>query len=334
MQNRPLSSRGGIGLQTPVQVADRPITQQGLSGIRTGATGTSSGRGPQRQFQDKSYFMGVLRSKMSELTSEISQMRSQINAATEEQSTFLAYDKRVKETAAELTELQSKLADYNLLVDKMNTDTEVILIQQEAQELSSQNETDSKEVDALFEEKQNRVSNIQRLEQELEQEGHMADNLVSAMKPKLRDRYIELKNQNNEYQVALEKMNQELDSLNARKTMLEDEVAISALKREALSIYENLRDLEQRRDELMDEESNRGTPAQERERLLAQVKDDNAEIAIMEQQISELTDQMSRLHDEGIQLDTDLEENQSEKSVKYRDLKKREENMDSVRKSF
>ena len=50
----------------------------------------------------------------------------------------------------------------------------------------------------------------------------------------------------------------------------------------------------------------------------------------MEQQISELTDQMSRLHDEGIQLETDLEENQSEKSVKYRDLKKREENMDSV----
>ena len=136
MQNRPLSSRGGIGLQTPVQVADRPITQQGLSGIRTGATGTSSGRGPQRQFQDKSYFMGVLRSKMSELTSEISQMRGQINAATEEQSTFLAYDKRVKETASELTELQSKLADYNLLVDKINTDTEVILIQQEAQELA------------------------------------------------------------------------------------------------------------------------------------------------------------------------------------------------------
>merc|ERR1712012_843029 len=54
----------------------------------------------------------------------------------------------------------------------------------------------------------------------------------------------------------------------------------------------------------------------------------------MEQQISELTDQMSRLRDEGIQLDTDLEENQSEKSVKYRDLKKREENMDSFMTTF
>jgi intraflagellar transport protein 74 len=46
-------------------------------------------------------------------------------AATDEQSTFLAYEKRVKEAAAELTEQQAKLADYNLLVDKLNTDTEV-----------------------------------------------------------------------------------------------------------------------------------------------------------------------------------------------------------------
>ena len=38
----------GIGLQTPVAVADRPVTQQGLSGMRTG-----TGKGPQRQYQDK-----------------------------------------------------------------------------------------------------------------------------------------------------------------------------------------------------------------------------------------------------------------------------------------
>ena len=138
---------------------------------------------------------------MSELTSEINSMRGQISSATEEQSTFLAYDKRVKETASELTNLQSQLADYNLLVDKMNTDTEVILVQQEAQEMVGQNESDSREVENLFAEKQDRMAQIQRLEQELEQEGHMADNLVSAMKPKLRDRYIELKNQNTEYQV-------------------------------------------------------------------------------------------------------------------------------------
>ena len=50
----------------------------------------------------------------------------------------------------------------------------------------------------------------------------------------------------------------------------------------------------------------------------------------MEQQISDLTDQMSRINDERTQLDQDLEENQSERNVKYRDLRKREETMDQV----
>jgi myosin heavy subunit len=129
---------------------------------------------------------------------------------------------------------------------------------------------------------------------------------------------------------TLEKMNQELDSLNSRKAMLEDEVAISALKREALTLYDNLRDLEQKRDELVDEENNRGTPAQERERLLSQVKEDNAEIATMEQQITEINEQSARLQDENTQLDQDMDENQSERNIKYRDLRKREETMDQV----
>ena len=37
----------------------------------------------------------------------------------------------------------------------------------------------------------------------------------------------------------------------------------------------------------------RGTPAQERERLLQQVKDDNAEISTMERQITEMQDKVS-----------------------------------------
>ena len=41
--------------------------------------------------------MGILRSKMSELTAELGKMRSEMSAATDEQSTFLAYDKRIVE---------------------------------------------------------------------------------------------------------------------------------------------------------------------------------------------------------------------------------------------
>jgi len=69
----------------------------------------------------------------------------------------------------------------------------------------------------------------------------------------------------------LERMNQELDTLNSRKAVLDDEVAISSTKKEALGLYDNLRDIEKKYEDLVNEEKNRGTPAQERERLLNQV---------------------------------------------------------------
>ena len=46
------------------------------------------------------------------------------------------------------------LADYNLLVDKLNTDAEQTEIKSEVAELKTQNESESRDVDAIFAEKQ------------------------------------------------------------------------------------------------------------------------------------------------------------------------------------
>ena len=64
-----------------------------------------------------------------------------------------------------------------------------------------------------------RRGQIERFEEEIEQERNMADNLVSAMQPGLRERYLELKNRNVRYQTDLEEMNQALDALNSKKIM-------------------------------------------------------------------------------------------------------------------
>lgn len=47
--------------------------------------------------------MGLLRMKISELNAEINKLSKEIESYTQEQSTFLIYDKRVKEMASELT---------------------------------------------------------------------------------------------------------------------------------------------------------------------------------------------------------------------------------------
>ena len=80
---------------------------------------------------------------MSDLTSEIARLGREVDTQQREQSTYLAYDKvsgyskacmtirllpivvqRVKELAGEVTLAQGELADYNLLLDKLNTDTD------------------------------------------------------------------------------------------------------------------------------------------------------------------------------------------------------------------
>ena len=58
------------------------------------------------RLQDKSYFLGALRTKMTELTSEVARLGREAEAATKEQSTYLAYDKRVKELAEDVTAYQ------------------------------------------------------------------------------------------------------------------------------------------------------------------------------------------------------------------------------------
>ncbi|XP_023331645.1 intraflagellar transport protein 74 homolog [Eurytemora carolleeae] len=328
MRNRP-ASRAGVGLQTAVSVADRPITQQGLTGLKTG-----SGRGPQRQYQDKSYFLGALRTKMAELTSEINKLSREVESQSEEQSTYLAYDKGVKEIAEKLTISQGVLADYNMLVDKLNTDTERADVEAEEAELRAANEQAAAEVEQLWAEKRGREAQINQLEIELNQEMNMTENLVSAMHPELQDRYMQLKSANMQYARAVEEMNQELDVLGSRKAILEDELSVSALKREAAKLYDQLAAVQSKKEALLSDEKLRGTPQQERERLLEQVKNDNAEISTMERQILEVGDKLRLLQEEREQLEQDMEENQSEKNQKYRELRKREETMDQFLQSF
>ena len=68
-----------------------------------------------------------------------------------------------------------------------------------------------------------------------------------------------------------------------------------------------LEDIKHQLEQLLEEEKQRGTPAQERERLLAAVKDDNAEISIMERHIVEAQEKIRQLGEEREQLDLDLE---------------------------
>lgn len=112
------------------------------------------------------------------------------------------------------------------------------------------------------------------------------------------------------------------------------ELLHSQVKQEAVMLHEKLLELENRREAMLTEDRTMGSPQEERERLFKQVKENNQEIASMERQLTDLREKISSFSEELRQLDANMEEHQGERTQKYRELQKREEEIDSYLNTF
>ncbi|XP_069780792.1 intraflagellar transport protein 74 homolog [Narcine bancroftii] len=313
---------GGV-LSAQIKVADRPVTQQGLSGMKTGM------KGPHRQVLDKSYFLGLLRAKISELTTEVSKLQKEIDTFNQENSVYLSYEKRAEALAIEIKELQGQLADYNMLVDKLNTNTEMEDVMNDYNMLRAQNDREEQNMDIIFTERREKEDLIRVIDAEIDQEKQAAERIIKDMAEDKQTKYMKMKEMNEHLLQELDARQHDLDVLNTRKEALESEVAHSQVKQEAVILYEKLHELENHRNQMIAENKSMGSPQEERERLLKQVKEDNQEIASMERQLTEMREKINHVTEEIRRLDMDLEEHQGERNQKYKELKKREESMDA-----
>lgn len=321
--------QGASGVLTAqIRVADRPVTQQGLSGMKTGI------KGPQRQILDKSYFLGLLRSKLNELTTEMAKLKKEIDTYNQENSVFLSYEKKAEELAHEIKEQQGQLADYNMLVDKLNTNTDMEDVLHEYNILKAQNDRESQSIDIIFTERQAKEDLVRGVEKDIEHEKRAAEYIIKNMPEEKQTAYFSMKAKNEQLLKELEIQQEELDSLTEKEATLEAEIAHSYIKQEAVQLYEKLHNLEARRDQAIAEDKGMGTPQEEREKLLKQVKEDNQEMASMERQLTDIKERAKQLSEELGRLDMDLEEHQGEKKQKYKELKKKEESLDNFFATF
>ena len=72
----------GVGMNTQMNIAERPTTQQGLSGMRT------AGNGPARQINDNSYYIQQLHAKCAEVQQEIGALKGNIDQAQKDNSDY------------------------------------------------------------------------------------------------------------------------------------------------------------------------------------------------------------------------------------------------------
>lgn len=328
---RPGSRSGPLAagvLSAQIKVADRPVTQQGLSGMKTAM------RGPQRQILDKSYYLGLLRSKVNELSTESSKLQKDIDTFNQENSVYLSYEKRAEGLAGEIKDFQGQLADYNMLVDKLNTNTEMDEVVNDIIMLKAQNDREAEGMDVIFTERRQKEDMIRAVENNIVQEKQAAEDIIQKMSTDKQTKYAEMKATNEELLQELDARQEELDALISRKETFETDLLHSQVKQEAVLLHEKLLELENRREAMLAEDRTMGSPQEERERLFKQVKENNQEIASMERQLTDVREKISHLSEEMRQLNADMEDHQGERTQKYRELQKREEEIDLYLNTF
>jgi intraflagellar transport protein 74 len=126
---------------------------------------------------------------------------------------------------------------------------------------------------------------------------------------------------------------------------MREQMSGAVIKQEALTLVEQIYELELKREQLTNESKNILSPDQERQKLTQQVKEDNQEVVAMEKQINELRERNEYLKqsNENDDIQSSIlvaQQNKSSAAVdedtkqKYFELKKREQHIDEFSTTY
>ncbi|GLI70068.1 hypothetical protein VaNZ11_014839 [Volvox africanus] len=275
-----------------LQVENRPITNHGVSGMKTAAAGVG------RQVLDKNYFMNELRQKRMEIAQVTQQMKSDLEALERKQAQYNSMDKRANDLSKEVKILQEALADYNTVLDKVGSQTPIFMIQQEHTALRDRNEQQRKRVDEVLTERLNLESKAKQAETKMAEIQASMDQRLNSMPPSQRQQYAELISEQQQLQADSKRFEEVLEDLDKQLQASEGELARNPFKQRSLQLQEQIRALTERKYELTEEErQSKRSPEELRADLMAKIKRDNTEVENMTQQIRDLQDQIKKMEE-------------------------------------
>eukprot|EP00420_Gonyaulax_spinifera_P025843 CAMPEP_0197917290 /NCGR_PEP_ID=MMETSP1439-20131203/83582_1 /TAXON_ID=66791 /ORGANISM="Gonyaulax spinifera, Strain CCMP409" /LENGTH=419 /DNA_ID=CAMNT_0043539367 /DNA_START=9 /DNA_END=1265 /DNA_ORIENTATION=+ len=276
---------------------------QGLSGMKTGSLG------PKRQVYDKSYYMLELRKRCTDLQEEVARMNREVEEVREDNQLYQTLEKRYDSLVKTVRSLEGDLADYNLATDKQRTDTQPEEVHHMFMIMKQQNDLQRNEVDQVFLEKRSHEEELQRIHEELVAITRASEERLNELHPDSRREYELLREENMHIQQELADSRDDLDQVNARLNILEGQLQSDVLRMHAQSLLHDRREAFERLEilEVEAKQCDLSIPEQ-REILLARVKNDNGEIVAAEKQISELKMEKERLRTQISDIAADAQE--------------------------
>lgn len=222
----------------------------------------------------------------------------------------------------------------NLALESSSSGATRQQLQNETMVFRERNELMQNQLEQTFKERQTREQQNQQLETAIANEKSKMQEMIYSLSADERNRYLE-------HQIMCEKLKSEnaeiherIESAIKRKEKLSSSVINSQSRLEAVKLHSKFRETIAKRNQMKDEESNRLTPAQEREKLINEVRMNNQAISSINKQTKIITDQLSEKKECLQQIEQDLDEGSSERHTKYKELRKRDEMMTSFLESF
>ncbi|KAL7747730.1 hypothetical protein RI367_006847 [Sorochytrium milnesiophthora] len=322
--------------------ADRPTTQAGLGGLKVG-----QGQPYNRQVQDKTYWVGELRAKTTQLLAELQRLQGDMTAYERDNANFVSFEKKSDALRLQLGDLQGALGDYNMLADKLHTDADLNDVLAATQQLAASNQRTSTEVDDVFLGRQQKESQVKEIESQLDGIRAQAEAKMDSLGPAARSEYASLRAANQGYLSDIGSKQGALNQLQSKIAKLERDLPQDPIRQRAFTLQQRIADATKRKDELeqalkvVEEES---SPAH-KERLQQKawslptnfwqgIKEDTQELGSMERRIAELEGQTGKLQDQVQQLDMELNTQQDEKVSKYEELLRRDKEMQDFLDTF
>jgi len=304
----PTGSKIGQGGIIQPNIVDRPMTQHGLAGMKT--PGTRQGG---RQVQDKTYWQGQIRSKMTEISTEIEKLEQEMKNQEEEAESFLSYKRMAAQNAKELQELQSRLQDSNTVLEKHNQGLDDQDIEEDILNLQQNNENEEESLNSLFNVRQEREVELKQVEKQIEEYVHQTQMLLGEMSEIEKSQFLTQQRQFQKLTADIDEMEKEIESTRIQSHQLENDLLADPVRSNLVPLYADLLLLKDKKKQQELDERNKLTPEQERDRLLKQTKQDNSTIATMEKQIGAYDDKINGLVDQLRNMESDMDESHLQK---------------------
>lgn len=317
-----------VGYQD-VNVMDRPVTQQGISGIKT-AIG-----GPGRVVYDKTYYISQIRQKNAEIRNEVAKFIEEIDQTNRDNGMYLTLEKKYDDLIKEVRNLEGQLADYNLALDKQRTETRSEDVIAMYEHVKMQNDRQKSVLDELFLERKQMEEQIGNAENEIAKLNAQAEERLGDLDPEQRQEYINLQDENRALEDEIQSKRTMLENINQQMLQADAALRTDVLKQKAHQLREQKAALLRKKGdlEMQTNELNLSFP-EARERLLNRVKSDNAEIKDLESRTAELKKASANYKKQAEEMQYEMNNTDTSELEKYELLYQKDRDMTEFMDKF